>query len=253
VLAVIDLVIELRRDERTLIVDGVERSFDLVTTGKAGAAPVPLVFVFHGRGGSGLEIRFRSGIAAAAAARDERALFVFPQALTLPGTRVIAWQGACDGPDMHFVDAIIRSLSAEYAVDRTRIFASGFSWGGEMAIDFGCCRHEQVRAIAPMSGAVWDNLGEQCRARAPAYRIAVGTDDPLLPLSVVQHVTDQFRVRQQCGQHSVPAEPHCQAFEGCRVPVIQCVYPGMGHQLPSNAGAEIWSFLSSFAHAAGAD
>ncbi len=162
------------------------------------------------------------------------------------GGHVVGWQTACDGPDMRFLDAIVHTLAAEYSIDRTRIFASGFSWGGEMAIAFGCCRHDRVRAIAPLSGGVWDNVSDTCRAHAPAFRIAVGDADPHLPVRVVQHLTDEFRAIHGCATRSHETDPHCRAYDGCREPVIQCVYPGLGHELPSNGGREIWSFLRSF-------
>jgi len=115
-----------------------------------------------------------------------------------------------------------------------------------MAIAFGCCRHEQVRAIAPMSGGVWDSVGEACRTHAPAFRITIGLDDAIELPSIVQHLTDEFRSLHRCSKQSHVTDPHCNAYEGCDAPVIQCLYPGLAHQVPSEAGPEIWQFFRSF-------
>jgi polyhydroxybutyrate depolymerase len=234
------------RDTRGVSIDGVRRSYDVVVEGGAGSDPVPLVFIFHGRNGSAGAIRRRTGIDAAARELGDRALFVYPQGRPYPGGHVVGWQTACDGPDMRFLDVIVQTLAAEYSIDRTRILASGFSWGGEMAIAFGCCRHDSVRAIAPLSGGVWDNVGDACRGHAPALRIAIGDADPIVPLRVVQHLTDDFRAIQGCATRSHEIDPHCRAYDGCREAVIQCVYRGLAHELPSNGGREVWSFLRSF-------
>lgn len=246
VLAGIALFVLWQRDSRGLSIDGVRRSYDVFVEGGGSSEPVPLVFIFHGRNGSAGAIRRRTAIDAAARELGERALFVYPQGRRYPGKHVVGWQTACDGPDMRFLDAIVQTLAVEYNIDRTRVFASGFSWGGEMAIAFGCCRHDSVRAIAPLSGGVWDNVSDACRAHAPAFRIAVGDADPLLPVRVVQHLTDEFRAIHGCSARSHEANPHCRAYDGCRKPVIQCIYPGLAHELPSNGGREIWRFLRSF-------
>jgi polyhydroxybutyrate depolymerase len=240
------LFVSRHRDSRTLVLDGVERTYDVVIEGSPSADPLPLVFIFHGRNGSGWRIRMRAGIDTAAHESGDRAIFVFPQALEYPGTNVLGWQVACDGPDMRFVDAIVEELAERHAIDRRLIFASGFSWGAEMAIALGCCRHEGVRAVAPMSGGTWDNVSDTCREQAPAFRMTIGDADPHLPLGVVQHITDEFRARHGCSARTREAGPNCRVYEDCDAPVIQCVYPGMGHEVPPNGGREIWSFLRSF-------
>jgi len=239
------LFVRCSRDTRTVVIDGIERTYDVLVEGEPSADPVPLVFVFHGRNGSAWKIRYRTGIASAAHELGDRAVFVFPQGAEYPGGNFVAWQAACDGPDMRFMDAIVRTLGENYSIDRSRLFASGFSWGAEMAIAFGCCRRDMVRAIAPMSGGTWDSV-DACREQAPAYRMTIGDNDPIVPLKVVQHVTDEFRVRQGCSDRTHSSDPNCRAYDDCRNPVIQCIYPGVSHEVPEDGGREIWKFLRSF-------
>jgi len=63
------------------------------------------------------------------------------------------------------------------------------------------------------------------------------------------YLTDDFRAIHGCSTRSHEIDPHCRAYDGCREPVIQCVYPGLTHELPSNGGRELWSFLRSFSGA----
>jgi hypothetical protein len=35
-------------------------------------------------------------------------------------------------------------------------------------------------------------------------------------------------------------------FDRCDATVIQCVYEGMGHQLPDHGAQDIWTLLHSF-------
>ena len=49
-------------------------------------------------------------------------------------------------------------------------------------------------------------------ARRPGFRIAIGSEDSL-PLSVVQHVTDECRVRHGCWERCHAADPDCSAYE----------------------------------------
>ncbi len=240
------LAFDWTRYARSLTVDGVERRFELVVEGDARAGPLPLVFVFHGRDRTSWNIRHRLGLDAAAHALGDRGLFVYPQALEFPGTHTVAWQGGCEGPDLRFVDEVVRTLATEYPLDRARLFAAGMSWGGEMAIAVGCCRHDTVRAIAPMSGGTWDGVSDACVAPAPALRLTLGEEDSLAPPTVLRHVVEAFRARQHCSTRTHPTEEHCVAWEDCEAPVIECDYPGLGHQLPPRAGQELWNFFRAF-------
>jgi hypothetical protein len=67
-----------------------------------------------------------------------------------------------------------------------------------------------------------------------------------VPANVLERLTEDFRAIQGCAQRSHETDPGCRAWDGCRVPVVQCAYPGMGHELPPNAGREIWTFFRSF-------
>lgn len=240
------LAFERTRYAQEITVDGVARTYELVVVGDPHAGPLPLVFVFHGRDRTSWNIRRRFGLDTAARAMGDRGVFVYPQALELPGARAVGWQTGCADPDLRFVAELLRALSDKYALDRSHIFATGMSWGGEMAIAVGCCRPDVVRAVAPMAGGTWDSVSTGCRDQVPALRIAEGEEDRLAPPVVLHHVADEFRARQHCSSRSHSAGAHCLAADGCEAPVIECSYPGLGHELPPDAGREVWAFFRSF-------
>lgn len=231
----------------TAMIDGMMRTYDVfVPEGTTGSEPLPLVFVFHERdGGSGGAEAW--GMQGAAEAAGDRAIFVFPQALHYQGGS-IGWEIACDGYDMQFVDAMLETVSGEQCIDSQRVFATGFSWGADMTIAFGCCRSDVARAVAPSSGTAWGNWRAACPSSAPALRITIGDADGNYSVPDVQSVTDFYAMRNGCAATTTPSDPDppCRAYDGCAAPVIQCVYPGMGHQIPPDGAHYIWEFFSQF-------
>ncbi len=230
--------------DRAITVAGKARRYQLyVPDGADGTTPLPLVLVFHGRDGdiAGAE---GFGIQDAAAAEGRRALFVFPQALPRGGA--VGWALGCGGEDMQLVDAMLAATEAEECVDPHRIFTTGFSWGADMTIAIGCCRGDVVRAIAPTSGTGWHRSG--CTAQRPAYRVTIGTADPIYSVADVHAVTEQYRESQGCSAASAPAvpDPPCVGYTGCAAPVVECVYDGLGHGAPPGGWAQVWRFFAGF-------
>lgn len=62
-----------------------------------------------------------------------------------------------DGADVAFTDAILEQLPDDLCIDTTRIFANGFSYGGEMSYAISCARADVFRAVAVYSAAAMRN------------------------------------------------------------------------------------------------
>lgn len=232
---------------RMITVAGEEREFQLYIPEGASDLATPVVFVFHGRGSSSQGAR-GFGFDSAADAAGDNAIFVFPSALPYPGQGATGWEISCDGYDMQFVDAMLDLIEAELCVDPARVFATGFSWGADMTIATGCCRHERFRAIGPIAGTAWGPWRESCLDEAPAYRAEIGTDDGFYTLENVQSTTDHYRSVNRCAESSttVSGEPECEAYDACDGRVIQCVREGLGHSIGPDAAAQTWAFFDSF-------
>ena len=135
---------------------------------------------------------------------------------------------------------------SELCIDESRIFSTGFSYGGMMSFAVGCARGDVFRAIAPMSGALYSGC-ENGDAPVAVWG-AHGDNDDVVPLADGQAGLQEFLDRNGCGTATTPTEPSpCVTYEGCTagVPVTWCEFSG-GHSPPSFSAEAIWAFFSQF-------
>jgi polyhydroxybutyrate depolymerase len=123
--------------------------------------PAALVFLFHGSGGTAARMLERSGLAATAdrhgfilAAPDGGIGMDGGFAWNIPGvpTPSGALPGPDDADDVAYIKATIDWLATNGCIDRTRVYATGFSGGGRMASLLGCVAADRFAAIAPVAG-----------------------------------------------------------------------------------------------------
>ena len=82
--------------------------------------------------------------------------------------------------DVQFFRDLVDDLSDLVAVDRSRVYANGFSNGGGMSVRIGCDAADAVAAIGSVSGAVVDM--STCNPSRPVPVMAFhGTADWILP------------------------------------------------------------------------
>jgi polyhydroxybutyrate depolymerase len=178
----------------TLRVDDLDRRYIVhVPLNYSSGQSVPTVIVFHGGGGTARGAMRETGWAQQA--DKEGFLAVFPEA-TPPdpakpsrfGTNGQAWNDGSGGfhsgerniPDVAFISAMIDDLISRFAVDRRRIYATGFSNGASMAFRVGVDLSERIAAIAPVAGTLWI---EQPKLDRPVSLYYVSGDaDPLNPI-----------------------------------------------------------------------
>jgi polyhydroxybutyrate depolymerase len=205
----------------------------------------PLLFGFHGAGSTGA--KYEPEFALAAAWRD-KAIIVYPTALTVTADGPTTWRRDSDD-DLLFLDAMIGQLGDSLCIDRGRIFVAGFSSGGYFANTVGCRRGDTVRAIVTAAGGDRD-FANQCRGTL-AVHITIGVQDTVVPyggepgvsnLQHAQRARDHFVAANGCSPQTRPVEPApCVEYQGCKSdsPVIYCEHAG-GHTWPaplSDAGA----------------
>jgi len=231
--------------ERTLTVGGTERTYVLsVPTGYDASTPLPLVFAWHGLGGSGSMARmyFRIENESGGAA-----IFAYPDGLPNDSGQA-AWDLSDTGGDVAYFDALLAALSAEYCVDATRVFSTGHSFGGFFTNRLGCSRASVLRAVAPVAGGPpFGGPGAACTPAVAAW-IAHGENDETVDFSMGEDARDAYLAANACGTTTAPVEPSpCVAYEGCAAgrPVHWCVHQD-GHNWPSFAGAGIWSFFAQY-------
>ena len=100
------------------------------------------------------------------------------------------WNDSRDNPpnaakendDIGFLRALIDRIGERYAINRQRIFATGFSNGGLMAYRLACDAADLFAAIAPVAANITTQLAGSCRpARPISVLIINGHEDPIMP------------------------------------------------------------------------
>jgi polyhydroxybutyrate depolymerase len=229
---------------RAWTVDGVRREALLHVPAGASAQAAPVVFVFHGHGGS---MRQASNNYPVHRLWPE-AIVVYPQGLptagrlTDPAGRENGWQAApgADGDrDLKFFDAVLHSLRTDYRVDETRIYAMGHSNGGAFTYLLWATRRDVFAAFGPSSAVAPRSYG---RLRpAPVIHIA-GEHDELVNFAWQRLMIDELLRINECGPGR-PAGQNLTLYESkIGAPVMTYVHPGT-HQFPREATALIVDFF----------
>ena len=148
----------------------------------------PLVVVMHGAGESSADIRVETGYAFERLADKEGFALVYPNGFE-------GWWDACpaaddseanrrDIDDVGFLSALEDKLAGEAGIDPARIFATGVSNGGDMAIRLALEAPSRYRAVAPVAANLPAPGGSKCKPAAgkPVSVLLVhGTADRLEP------------------------------------------------------------------------
>jgi polyhydroxybutyrate depolymerase len=172
--------------ERTLTIDGMERSYFLhIPPNLAADQPLPLVLVFHGFSGTGESMAVTTGFSGLADSFGF--LVVYPDGLGPVGAT--SWNaGGCCGyaksvnlDEVAFVRGMLSDLGAIARVDPKRIYAAGFSNGAMLSYRLGCEMSDTLAAVAPVAGVLLNN---PCGPAQPVSIIHIhGVADNSVPYS----------------------------------------------------------------------
>lgn len=175
----------------TLSVGGQERTFIFVTPkGFVPGKALPLVFFFHGAGGTAEQAVRTYGWAELAEA--ENFFVAFPQGLPARPDGLASfllnpniWRDQRAGMktgavnDVQFFEELLVKLEVTLPVDRKRIYVAGFSNGAGMTFTLGSRYSDRIAAIAPVSSQSFVKIEALARP-LPVYYLT-GTADPLIP------------------------------------------------------------------------
>jgi poly(3-hydroxybutyrate) depolymerase len=219
----------------------------------------PLIFVFHGRGGTSAQSHSWGLQNAQGAA--ENGVFVFPQGIDYRH-EAVGWDDSSRGYDMAFFDRMLQAIEAGQCIDPTRVFVAGFSWGGDFATALACNRGDIIRAIAVNSSN--DEFKNKSDAttyrylpcpslREPAIRFEHAIDgDSAYPAPYFATTSKLFQSFDRCGSASKPvaastSTSSCIAFDGCAEKLMECSFDKtLGHRLPPGWAQDTWDFFQSF-------
>ena len=201
-----------RTEVRTLERDGLTRRYLVHVPAGAADSTRPVVFVFHGTGESSSQFSGPSGWEAVADGAG--AVLVFPDALTYcyveAGARkvVTKWDAGqfdlAGGPrlcrpaevadlpgaqrakvtlrrddDVAFFDEMLSAVRRDERIDPARVYAAGFSNGGQMVARLAVERSERLTAVAVASGDFAVPVTPPARPVPILY--SIGTADGIFP------------------------------------------------------------------------
>jgi len=231
-------------------VDGVVREALVYAPPSAGTESTPIVFAFHGHGGSmnnaARMFNFHT--------RWPEAIVVYMQGLNTPGRLTDpkgekpGWQrtvGDQGDRDLKFFDAVLASLKQDYHVDAKRIYATGHSNGGGFTYLLLAARADRFAAFAPSAAAA--GQGIKLTQAKPILHVA-GENDPLVKFEWQQQTMEAVRKLNQCGEGKPWAdEKGCTIYESkSNAPVVTFIHPGT-HAYPAGAPAIIVKFFKEHA------
>ena len=141
-----------------------------VPPGYDGRTALPLVLDLHGSGGNSAGQARTSGMETVAAKENFAVA-----SLQGDGGR---WNVPIDSSrpdDVAYVGDVIDHAAARLCIDRTRVYATGFSGGARMSSLLACKLNNRIAAIAPVAGLRWP---APCEGRAIPVLTFHGLADP---------------------------------------------------------------------------
>jgi polyhydroxybutyrate depolymerase len=185
--------------------------------------------------------------------------------------------------DVEFLNQMLDQMALKFSVDATRIYATGLSEGGFMAMRVGCAMADRIAAVAPIGAAMPKNM--ICLPSRPIPMVMLnGTSDPIvphgggtehnlqLPVISVEDTAKAWARIDRCSekpaQSKLPAhekggmETKVETYDGCQqgAQVVSYSIKGAGNTWPGgeqyqvekqvgktsqdlNANETIWNFL----------
>ncbi len=267
-----------------LVFDGLNRQYKIyIPSTYDGSSQFPVIFTFHGGGGT-----FDDSIAMSdfsALAENENFIAVYPQAAVDPLDGSNAWlhKAPTSHDDIYFIEAIIDALSNQFSIDTNRVYACGYSEGGIFSYELACRLNNKIAAISSVSGSMltdsfrdeYYGLGFCTPVHPTAVLLIQGTADfnyhstynGFQPYYMsVQETATYWAAYNNCNlEASVSDVPNTNTSDGSVVEryswttAAGCLYVeelkviGGGHDWPGSFGnmdinstQEIWNFVSNY-------
>ncbi|MCX7992270.1 MAG: prolyl oligopeptidase family serine peptidase [Fimbriimonadales bacterium] len=234
--------------------DGQKRQAIVIPPSSGTKQGAPVVFVFHGGGGSMYrmaDLGFQQ--------HWKEAFIVCPQALPAPTLRspegnLPAWQfrsGTTNNRDLKFFDAMLKTLREQHNIDEKRVYATGHSNGGFFTYVLWAERGDKLAGIAPSACHANAIRARQSNLRPIPLMHIAGEQDNVIPFKNQRQSMDALKKFLQCepegklwakaGSLTATLYPSKKG-----IPFVEVLHPG-DHKYPSEAPALIVRFFKELA------
>ena len=224
------------------------------------AESLPVLFCFHG-GDDSAEGMMRETADFRPLANSERFIAIYPRGLVFEGSTHWNSEGPYDNgtDEIGFTSAMINHVVAEYSANPDRIYACGFSLGGNLMWDLACYLGNRVAAVASVAASMWEWTLKSCSTTDRTGILSIhGTNDTYNPYNGNQYSIPISRLNThwatingsenspENSQFSRGVTRHVwRQGEGCHTVEHYRVQNG-SHVWPSFSRQVIWDFVSRY-------
>jgi polyhydroxybutyrate depolymerase len=263
--------------DRTLIHDGETREYKIyIPSSYQENVEAPLLFNFHGGSGDIESQIFISDMRSLA--DDAGFILVYPQALGDPndgGSTSWTHKEPSSIDDIFFVEAMINEVSFEYNINKDRVYACGYSNGGEFSYELACRLSNKIAAIGVVARSMYIETFDICNPSHPTAVVTIhGTNDDYNGISFggftyyisLDDVNNYWSNYNNTDPNpTINQLPNLDASDGSTVEHISwrngdgCVsvdhfkvidgghdWPGSFGNMDIDASSEIWNFVSKY-------
>ena len=258
---------------QTIQHDGLTREYSLyVPPSYDGTTNFPLLFNLHGGGGTNTAWQAASDMRPISDTADF--ILVYPQARPDPSDgNSFNWISKTPGTfdDVPFFSSMIDAIASNYQIDQNRIYACGYSLGGDMTFELGCKLNNRIAAIAPVARTMQANPSSFCSPVHPTGVLTIlGTDDLVSPYNGIVFAGIEYYISAAATHSYWATQNNCNPTATMTTvsPSVErytwstpsgCAYVeelkvlGGGHDWPGSFGnmtidsdSEIWRFVSRY-------
>ena len=253
--------------------DGLTREYNIyVPASYDGTTNFPLVFNLHGGGGTNSVWQAASDMRPIADTADF--ILVYPQARPDPSDgNSFNWIPKVPGTfdDVPFFSSLIDTIASNYQIDQNRIYACGYSLGGDMTFELGCKLNNRIAAIAPVARTMQANPNSFCSPVHPTGILTIlGTDDLTSPYNGIVYggieyyisaaathsywatynlcnpTASMSTVSSSVERYTWSTAAGCAYVEELKVIGGEHDWPGSFGNMTIDANSEIWQFVSRY-------
>jgi polyhydroxybutyrate depolymerase len=170
-----------------------------------------------------------------------------------------------------FFSSLIDKIASNYQIDQNRIYACGYSLGGDMSFELACKLNSRIAAIAPVARTMQANPNSFCSPVHPTGVLTIlGTDDITSPYNGITYLGVEYYLSSAATHSYWATHNNCDTTASVNIvsPSVEryswstasgCTYVqelkviGGGHDWPGSFGnmtidanIEIWQFVSRY-------
>ena len=198
-----------------------------------GETAMPVLLHFHGWGRRSQGVLKNRRVAGPAS--DNGMLLIAPQGL---GRSWSFWSS--ESRDSDFALAVLEDAAKRWPIDRSRVYVSGFSYGGAMAWRLACDKGAVAAGFLPIAGSLWSGNREDCAEPVRLSHVH-GLKDTVMDFPFGANGEEEAAVSLWLRENQCSAAPDevetvgifaCRRWTSCGGPPVELCTHRHGHLIP---------------------